>query len=991
MEALKLKLTFAKECAQTRRKNEEEVKRTAGKIKRNERYLRKKETASGQGETVGEQPITITTTTVVELQLNSEVSTENTPHPDNKDKHEAEVGRSAVAPQTCKQKRSTKGKQKKAKAKKKAVGDVVATCHCQPKTTSRKGQWKEYSQKYRDKLKSDPLSSVKQKEKEHERYLRRKESKKIKLISDMTEREKRKTRRRWRVNTASARTRRDNMNVEMSLELETSVTTTHSENIVSIAEHSNSGRSNSSKHSSGRKRVRRDRTLAYVQLSKAKLELKEAQRRANKYKKRFQRIRGKINTLSPSPASKVRQILSGRVVPLDIRKRLVYGECVDKQLKHNSKEARTVVQRQQFVKSVSGGIMKKYKMLASAKVKHNISWWLSKHATMAKRIRHSRRSAVNAEQAKQVASFLVDDTNSRMCAGKKECITWHGEKQQKRFLNNSLLSLHQKYLAQFNVKMSYATFCRLRPFWVVEPQVKDRETCLCVKHENTAFLVSKLNALGVIEHNTPQELCKALVCSLTCRACMHGECDSCKSNIIPCVVLDGENKSFYYQWKTASEKRNRAKDGAPIVVKITSKQKVEATYNEMMESLKRELPNYKEHQYRVNHQQTAMSKMKESLRSSEVLMLIDFSENYMCKYGSETQSVHFGASRKQITLHTGVFYYRLARCEGFDAENIACKSFCTLSESMRHDPSAIWAHLKPVLSLIQVTCPNVDTLHIWSDGPTTQYRNRRNFGIFSQLHTFGNFKSGTWNFSESGHGKGAADGIGGSLKRRADKLVAHGEDITNAELLLSALQSADSATQLYMVQEDDIKTIDQQYDTSAVKTIKGTMLLHQVTWTKDKSEFLSLRSVSCLTCPLNSVCSHYNAGGIISLIVKFQTATEALSADSLLNTTNPKSTTHAVISSGQRASCQTTAETMAAGSFTPTTKQTSTSQVIEDFVGTEPISATSTIHTLAEAVSADSFLPMTSILFKTALYRLFLKNYLLFYKIYCSFCSCIRL
>jgi hypothetical protein len=213
----------------------------------------------------------------------------------------------------------------------------------------------------------------------------------------MTEREKRKTRQSWRVNTASARTSRVNMNLDMSLELETSVTTTHSENIVSIAEPSNNGRSSSGKHNYWRKRVRRDRSSAYVQLSKAKLELKKAPRQANKYKKRFQRIRGKINALSPSPVSKVRQILSGRVVPLDIHKRLVYGECVDEQLKHNSTEARTDVQRQQFVKSVSGGIMKNYRMWASAKVKHNISWWLSKHAPMAKSIRHSRARSIDWE------------------------------------------------------------------------------------------------------------------------------------------------------------------------------------------------------------------------------------------------------------------------------------------------------------------------------------------------------------------------------------------------------------------------------------------------------------------------------------------------------------------------------------------------------------------------------------------------------------------
>ncbi|GBP81126.1 hypothetical protein EVAR_88224_1 [Eumeta japonica] len=37
----------------------------------------------------------------------------------------------------------------------------------------------------------------------------------------------------------------------------------------------------------------------------------------------------------------------------------------------------------------------------------------------------------------------------------------------------------------------------------------------------------------------------------------------------------------------------------------------------------------------------------------------------------------------------------------------------------------------------------------------------------------------TWNFSESGHGKGVADGIGGSVKRTLDKQVAYGRSITN--------------------------------------------------------------------------------------------------------------------------------------------------------------------------------------------------------------------
>ena len=137
------------------------------------------------------------------------------------------------------------------------------------------------------------------------------------------------------------------------------------------------------------------------------------------------------------------------------------------------------------------------------------------------------------------------------------------------------------------------------------------------------------------------------------------------------------------------------------------------------------------------------------------------------------------------------------------------------------------------------------------------------------LHSFGKFQTATWNFTESGHGKGAADGICGSLKRQADALVAHGQDITSASVLFSALLGAKTLTKLYMTAEDDISIIDGQFDTSAVKTIKGTMKLHQLTWSKARPQHLTLRYLSCLSCPPDKICEHYNCGGMVSMNVKY--------------------------------------------------------------------------------------------------------------------------
>lgn len=45
---------------------------------------------------------------------------------------------------------------------------------------------------------------------------------------------------------------------------------------------------------------------------------------------------------------------------------------------------------------------------------------------------------------------------------------------------------------------------------------------------------------------------------------------------------------------------------------------------------------------------------------------------------------------------------------------------------------------------------------------------------------FPNLTTISWNYTEAGHDKGPMDGVGGALKREADKMVAHGADIQNA-------------------------------------------------------------------------------------------------------------------------------------------------------------------------------------------------------------------
>ncbi len=227
----------------------------------------------------------------------------------------------------------------------------------------------------------------------------------------------------------------------------------------------------------------------------------------------------------------------------------------------------------------------------------------------------------------------------------------------------------------------------------------------------------------------------------------------------------------------------------------------------------------------------------------ECLIHVDFSENYACKYSSEIQAVHF-ASNQQATLHTGVLH-------------VGGVCFGTISPSKEKGPVAIWTHLSPILNLVKSSFPNVTVVHFFSNGPCTQYRQKGNFYLFcTKLQQYG-FQSGTWNFFEASHGKGAPDGVGGLLKRTADRLVSHGKDISNAELFFNTLVDAQTSVKLFYISENDINEGTKSMPDS-LPVVPTNMCIYQaVTVTPGQ---MSYRVVSCLCSTRQTLeCQCYNS------------------------------------------------------------------------------------------------------------------------------------
>ena len=240
---------------------------------------------------------------------------------------------------------------------------------------------------------------------------------------------------------------------------------------------------------------------------------------------------------------------------------------------------------------------------------------------------------------------MCRDDNSRVTPGKKQTMTQKKKMElQKRLLTNSLLNVHRKFLAEFPDKIiSYSLFCKLRPFWVVHPSLDDRDTCLCKTRENLAFMASKLYSVNILH---TKQLADGISCDPALKASMYGECQSCKDSIPDVNQFDQEEEVSYTQWCTVAEHLDNER-----TFKITKKVEETTTKQTLLERFQNSLSKIRRHVYTIRHQYLVCRELRRKLPSSQCVIHIDFSENFSCKFGSEIQSVHFGGSHRQVTLH----------------------------------------------------------------------------------------------------------------------------------------------------------------------------------------------------------------------------------------------------------------------------------------------------------------------------------------------------
>ena len=324
------------------------------------------------------------------------------------------------------------------------------------------------------------------------------------------------------------------------------------------------------------------------------------------------------------------------------------------------------------------------------------------------------------------------------------------EKKGIRYRHKYLSTLYDDFKYENpDIEVSMAVFCSYWPKNIVKPKPGDYALCACEKCENPSL---KLRALKRHKLIKPEHDIETILRNSREEDFVSEE--DLKEDLKALLEEPKASESVsYLVWekvKTVEVNKNTGKTKQATTQRVPKTAKAKDLALETLADVEI----LKEHLERNNIiKKKVMEKREEAVQyDNKVMLQVDWAENGVIITPDEAQSAFYGG-RTNYSLHTGYQYSK---------ENSG--GFASLSDENDHKAEAIHAALDPKIK--QLAEKGIKEITIVSDSPTSQYRNGKNAYLTSRLAEENKIKI-FWIFREAGHGKSAADGIGGNIKNAA--------------------------------------------------------------------------------------------------------------------------------------------------------------------------------------------------------------------------------
>lgn len=284
--------------------------------------------------------------------------------------------------------------------------------------------------------------------------------------------------------------------------------------------------------------------------------------------------------------------------------------------------------------------------------------------------------------------------------------------------------------------------------------------------------------------------------------------------------------------------------------RVTDKVRYRGTRAQLLSLFTHQLSGMSKHLFHFRWQAMQFDECKKQLQDGDVMMVMDFAQNYTHHRQDEIQGAYW--SRNQSTLHPIVTYYP---CPEEGCDHLERDEIMIVSDDRNHDFMAVNAFVERALAHLRSKGVPMKRLIIWSDNCAQQYKS---CNVFYQISTETKI---LWqrNYFCSKHGKAEADGCIGRLAQHIDAVVRSGrQEFSDASELvaycdLHLKQSKVEKGMCFHLQRHyfEVSDIKRDVDVKAI-TVDGTQSLHSVRNT-GRIGFIDVRESSCFceVCFLN--------------------------------------------------------------------------------------------------------------------------------------------
>lgn len=355
-----------------------------------------------------------------------------------------------------------------------------------------------------------------------------------------------------------------------------------------------------------------------------------------------------------------------------------------------------------------------------------------------------------------VASFYnhPDVSSTSPCQNQVVSIKQKNGKKKKvmkqlllRSIKQTFLDFQEKYP---QMKMSFTSFYRLKPRNVVLPNARSLSSCVCIYHAN---LCLKAEVFG--RKYSHKDFLAEYVCDISSKSCMFGTCSYCPG---------AESLSGFLQAKL----QDKIIDNTPVKYRAWEKcpkgfvelNRKEASVESFINGVCEDMPKFTRHHFIAKAQNRAFEQAKENLSEGEMIILSDFSENFEFKVNRAPQSRHY--KKKACTIVPFILFHRLPTGETKQTNTVV------FSDSLDHN-TAMWHACRiKVLNFIKEKFDFISDVRYFSDGASSQFKNRKNMGLLLLHEEILGLSSSRWCFYCTSHGKNQADAIAGIIKRNVE-------------------------------------------------------------------------------------------------------------------------------------------------------------------------------------------------------------------------------